>query len=501
MRFFNLWRQICSIFILLYIGLSAPVAAQEPIRVGSNFLASGLDPSSLDPTKGSNGWALVSYGVGENLYTIDKEGKLQPELASAATRNDDLNWTITLKPDRFFADGTPVTAAALASGFANTMEKTPVASSTGGMLSFEALDALNLRVTTQKPVPLIQALFAEWPMIAYKLTDEGEAIYTGPYKVVDFKADSHLELAANEYFDGAQNRSPVIIRRFADAQAMALAYQAGELDLAFRLPFEIAPRLSADPDLIIKSFPVAYQYMAFINTTLAPFDDVRLRQAIDSAINRAELIAMLGGGDVATGAFAPYFSFSAREPRPTDLARAEALLDAAGWLKGADGVRTKDGQKLQLLIATYNASDLIAMLPLLRAQLARVGIEAQTQVFENVPQISATEGINIVVLAQNTAPTGDPAFVMDSMFRTGAALNHAHYASAEFDAIIDKFATSGDVEERAQIARQAQEKLFEDVPVSFLVSPVWYVGLSPRLKNYQPWGSDYHILRADIGEK
>jgi len=281
MQFSKFWRQIGLSFISLLLTLSLATAAQEPLRVGSNFLASGLDPSSLDPTKGSNGWALVSYGVGENLYTIDKDGQLVPELAIDAKRDDELNWTITLKPNHFFADGTPVTAAALAAGFANTMEKTPIASSTGGILTFAAVDELTLRVTTQKPVPLIQALFAEWPMIAYKLTENGEAVYTGPYKVVDFKADSHLELAANEYFEGAQNRSPVIIRRFADAQAMALAYEAGELDLAFRLPFEIAPRLSQDPDLIIKSFPVAYQYMAFIKTTLAPFDDVRLRQAID----------------------------------------------------------------------------------------------------------------------------------------------------------------------------------------------------------------------------
>jgi len=204
---------------------------------------------------------------------------------------------------------------------------------------------------------------------------------------------------------------------------------------------------------------------------------------------------------VATGIFAPYFSFANREPRPTDLARAEALLDAAGWTKGADGIRAKDGKSLKLFIATYNSSDLIAMLPILRAQLVKVGFDVDSQVFENIPQMSATEGINIVVRAQNTAPSGDPAFVMDSMLRTGAAFNHAHYSSSEFDAIIDKFLTAEDRAERTRIGLEAQAKLFEDVPVSFLVSPVWYVGLSKRLENYQPWGSDYHILRADIGEK
>ena len=53
---------------------------------------------------------------------------------------------------------------------------------------------------------------------------------------------------------------------------------------------------------------------------------------------------------------------------------------------------------------------------------------------------------------------------------------------------------------RAELALDAQERLFETVPVVFLVSPEWHVGLSERLAGYEPWGSDYHVLRADIGE-
>ncbi|MND44448.1 hypothetical protein D3C80_352830 [compost metagenome] len=86
------------------------------------------------------------------------------------------------------------------------------------------------------------------------------------------------------------------------------------------------------------------------------------------------------------------------------------------------------------------------------------------------------------------------------MLRSGASLNYAKYASPEFDAILDRFATAGDAGERATIALDAQAKLFTDVPASFLVSPVWYVGLSKRLQNYEPWGSDYYVLRGDIGE-
>lgn len=97
---------------------------------------------------------------------VDKDGQLVPELAESATRTGDLAWTIRLAPGRFFADGTPVTAAALKKGFDNTFANSAPAASTGGKLGFKAVDDLTLAVATEKPVPLIAALFAEWPLVA-----------------------------------------------------------------------------------------------------------------------------------------------------------------------------------------------------------------------------------------------------------------------------------------------------------------------------------------------
>ena len=119
---------------------------------------------------------------------------------------------------------------------------------------------------------------------------------------------------------------------------------------------------------------------------------------------------------------------------------------------------------------------------------------------ENVGEVATSGNFDILLWAQHTAPSGDPAFFFNSMLRSGAPLNHARYANADFDAIIDGFAGTADADARAKIALAAQEKLFEDVPTSFLVSPEWHVGLSKRLANYEPWGSDYHVIRAEMGE-
>lgn len=470
--------------------------AAEPLRVGATYIASGTDPA-----KGSNGWALVSHGVGENLFTVDKDGKLVPELAERAERTGDLTWTITLKPGRMFSDGTPVTSKALAAGFEDTFANNKAALATGGKLSFEAVNDLTLKVTTEKPVAYIQSLFAEWPLIAYKPTGDDSAVFTGPYRIAAFKTDISITLEPNAHFAGADKRSPVTFRKFGDAQPMTLALEAGELDLAFGLPSEVVSRLKANPDLTIKSFPVGYQYLAFFNTTRPLLGDVRVRQALDLAFDRKELAAAINGGEPATGAYAAYFPFAGKTARSTDLIKAAAFLDEAGWKKGGSGVREKDGKPLRLLAITYpQRPDLVTMLPVVKAELARIGVALDTQVVENISQVAAAGDFDIALWAQHTAPSGDPAFFLNSMLRSGASLNYAKYASPDFDAILDRFATEGDPAKRVAIALDAQAKLFADAPASFLISPVWYVGMSKRLANYEPWGSDYHVLRADIGE-
>jgi peptide/nickel transport system substrate-binding protein len=473
-----------------------PARAQDALRVGATYLTSGVDPA-----KGSNGWALVSHGVGEKLFSVDKDGVLGPELAASAERVDDLTWMIRLTPDRKFSDGSPVTAAALAKGFDNSIANNKATLATGGKLAFEAIDEATLKVTTEKPVPLIQALFAEWPLIAYGLKDDGRATFSGPYEVAHFAPDAVIELKPNAHFVGADKRSPVTFKRFGDAQAMALAFEAGELDLAFGLPSEVVARLKSNPDLAIKSFAVGYQYMAFMNTAKPLLGDAKVRQAIDLAIDRTQLAAAINGGTPATGAYAPYFPFAGTSPRPTDAAKAAALLDESGWTAGANGKRSRDGQPLSLLVIAYpQRPDLVTMLPVVKAALEGTGATVETRVVENISDVAAAGDFDIALWAQHTAPSGDPAFFLNSMLKSGAALNYSQYADPAFDAILEKFVASGDSAERIAIALEAQEKLFHNAPVSFLISPEWHVGVSKRLAKYEPWGSDYHVLRADIGE-
>lgn len=484
-------RVAYALSVALLLLAIEPGRAQQTVTVGQTFLA-----AAIDPAKGAAGWALTSHGVGQTLFTVDRAGRIAPLLAEKAEALDAHTWTIRLKPGLRFSDGSTVDAASVAEALARTVRDNPAARASA-QLTFQALDAATLHVAADRPLPLLPSVLAEWPFVVHRETAQG-MVFTGPWQIAAFEPDRGMRLVPNAHFPGATGRPTIRLQRFVDAQSLALAAQSGEVDLAFNVPVEALPRLKATPGLTVKSFPVAYQYMAWMNTARPFLGDVRVRRALDLAIDRKQLAATLGGGEPATGAFARQYPFASGTERPFDRAAAQALLDEAGWrLDG--GKRQKNGQALKLTVLAYpQRPDLVSLLPVLRDQLMRLGIEVETRVVENA-QAAAKEGnFDLLLWAQHTAPAGDPAFFLNVFLRSGAANNHARFASAALDQVLDRFTAASSAAERAAIAGEAERIVFADAPVAYLLTPVWHVALSRRLATYEPWGSDYYVLRPDL---
>lgn len=473
-------------------GAIAPAAA-ESVTVGQTFLASGLDPAD-----GSTGWALVTHGIAEQLFTVSRDGEVVPNLAASAARNDDASWTVELSPGRFFSDGTPVTAELVADALNRTGEANASARATAGRLTFEALDADTLKVTSEQPTAILPSILAEWAFPVYLETD-GAPIFTGPFAVENFEAGAAIEMVPNTHYEGYEQRPDVTIRRIADGQSLALAFASGELDLAFNLPVETVSMFEGREDRSVTSFPVAYQYMMWMNTRTPALSDVRVRRAIDLAVNRDNLVAAARAGKPATGAFAAAYPFAAEGSLAYDPEASARLLDEAGWMVGDDGVRAKDGKKLELVLWAYpQRPDLVTFQPVVRAALAELGIAVTTQVTESPSDVAASGAFDLFLWAQHTAPAGDPGLFLSLFFETGAARNYTGWSNAAYDDVIAALRAATSPDERIDLARQAQKLIADGAPVSFLVTPEWHVGLSERLADYQPWGSDYYVIRPDL---
>ncbi|MEM8952479.1 MAG: ABC transporter substrate-binding protein, partial [Pseudomonadota bacterium] len=444
--------------------LAPALAYAEEVVIGQTFLASGLDPA-----EGSNGWALVSHGIAEQLFHVSREGEVVPNLASMATRNDDGSWTVELAPDRFFSDGEPVTAEVVAAALNRTGEANPSARATAGRLTFTTIDEVTLRVDTEEPTRILPSILAEWAFPIYRM-DGDQPIFTGPFAVESFEPGGSIEMTPNAHYDNAEARPDITLRRIADGQSMALAFASGELDMAFNLPVETLDMLEATEGETV-SFPVAYQYMMWMNTGSPALSDPDVRLAIDMAVNRADLVTAVEAGVPATGAFAESYPFAARGELAYDPDAAAALLDEAGWALGEDGMRMRDGERLELVLYAYpQRPDLVTFQPVIRAALAELGIAVTTQVTESPSDHAASGEFDLFLWAQHTAPAGDPGLFLSLFFETDASRNYTGWSNADYDALIAELRAEGNPATRIELALRAQAMIAAEAPVSFLVT-------------------------------
>jgi peptide/nickel transport system substrate-binding protein len=473
----------------------APLAADaqtRPIVVGQGFLT-----DSLDPAQGVAGWALQSHGVAETLFTVDRQGRIVPNLAEAV-RRDGESFVIRLKPDLKFADGSLLDATALKASLDRATKENPRARAQIGTPTLDVLDAREVRLRPERPVAAIESVLAEYPLAIHKF-DGTNAAMTGPFRAVEFKRGESLRLEPNPFYREAGARPNVTIRRIGDAQTLALGLESGEVDIAFNLAPETLPRLKRRPELAIKSTPVAYQYMMLLNTQRAPFDDTRVRRAVDLAIDRSTLIAAANGGETATGMFPRVFPFASEAPRKHDPREAERLLDEAGWKAGANGQRMKDGRILEFTLTTYpQRPDLVTIAPVIRASLERVGFRVRIETTEAIsPQLQAKR-FDGALWAMHAAPGGDGAFVFEQYLRSTAATNFMSFADAQVDAGLDRLREIDAAPARATALKGIEQLVFAQAPIVYLMTPVWHVGLSKRAASYVPYPSDYYVLRADL---
>jgi len=274
--------------------------------------------------------------------------------------------------------------------------------------------------------------------------------------------------------------------------------------MAFNLPVQSLPKLREE-GFIVKSFSVGYQYMMWYNTKSPQLSDVRVRRAIDMALDRHKLTQAVRGGTPTRSLFPHNTPHGLKEQAPhADLHGAERLLDQAGWVKTIEGIREKHGVALSVRLVAYpQRPDLVTMQPVIAEDLKTLGMQVTQTVtsastWDELDGIIESKDFEMLLWAQHTLPAGDAQFFMNMFFRSGNKDNHAQLESPQIDALIDALshAEAGD---RVPATAAAHEAILEQVPVSFLMTPSWHVGLGNRLMNYEPWGSDYYMIRADFG--
>ncbi|MBV8368818.1 MAG: peptide ABC transporter substrate-binding protein [Candidatus Eremiobacteraeota bacterium] len=186
---------------------------------------------------------------------------------------------------------------------------------------------------------------------------------SGPYKFVSWDRGSQVRFEAfPDYFLGKPKISEVVYKIIPDQNTLATQVLTHELDLAYNLAASSYDRVKASPGNVVET-PVIYTFDHIdFNLKRPLFGDVRVRRALTYAIDRKSMLAKIrhGLGELSDTFLDPTLFPGDQNPSimkyPYDPAKAKALLDEAGWKPGADGIRTKNGQRLEFQISTQTES-------------------------------------------------------------------------------------------------------------------------------------------------
>ena len=312
---------------------------------------------------------------------------------------------------------------------------------------------------------------AQWRAHSFSLSPVGN----GPFRFVSRTAGRRWRFERNPNFPAALGGPPSLnslVVAVVDESATKFAgLVSGELDLAGVSP-TMAHLVAEDATLELMSPPVLFSTVLAFNTTRAPFDDAKVRDAISLSINRARIIAtaVAGFGTPAGGAIPPGIPAYRNTPPAQDVAKADRLLDEAGWQRGPDGVRVRDGNKLEIELLTVGSGDL-AVEQLVQADLEARGVVVKIRVAELATFLALIRSSSKDFDVALTGIPGDLSLgYLSALFATtqrGGALDYTGFHRVALDSLLSEARSSPDSMATSAWSR-VNDFLIDSMPVAWL---------------------------------
>jgi len=394
-------------------GLAMPLAAMAdtpPLRV-----AIAEDALTLDPIASSDNPSIwTELLIYDQLVRPSTDGtKLDPDLAESwSVSPDGLEYTFTLR-DAKFANGDPVTAEDVVFSLQRAAgEKSDWARFFKPVTKYTVVDAKTIKMGLDKPfTPMLNnlALFSASILPKKAVEAQGDDFFkkpfgSGPFMVKAWNKGQDIDLVRSPYY--WQKGKPAVdeadIEIINDDNARVLKLKAGEIDAIVGIPFNQVAQLQQDSSLHVGVAPVFRIELVQLNTTKKPFDNQKVRQALNYAIDKEALVkgVLHGNGTVAVSSL-PVMAYhnDALQPYPYDPTKARALLAEAGYPNGfSTTLLVPAGDVTYRQVASALQSD-----------LKKVGVNVDIQTIEGSSQYSTTKAGNYEMsLSYATSDTIDP---------------------------------------------------------------------------------------------
>lgn len=470
--------------------------------------ASGADLESANPLVTIHGLSrqVQRFVLFTTLARYDSSLAPAPYLARAWSWSPDRSvLTFTLNSGVSWHDGAPTTARDVA--FTLLAARDPrTGYSRGADLAtidtVRATDDTTIVVAFSAPQPLFPLVLCELPILPEHLLRDVQRsemrraafnlapVGNGPFRFVDRIPGQRWVFERDSTFPAALGGPPLIERlviAVVDEPTTKLAgLTSGDLDFA-----GIAPTMAAlaarDPMVRVMDYPILLSTALVFNTHSPPFDDVRVRRAVDASFDRMRIVraALAGYASEAAGPVPPESPLSLPAVPALDTTFADSLLDAAGWRRGSDRSRARRGVPLRFELLTVGSGD-NAVEQLVQADLGERGIRVDIRQLEMGTFLTQARNSPKTFDALITGIPGDLSLsflgaMYDSRQR-GGALDYGDYHTPELDSLFGVARRAGE-RELPDVWRTIQAALSRDVPASWIYHSRGLQGVARAIEN------------------
>ena len=490
LSFPRIWCGVAALTAALWTSL--PAQSETTIRLGLSALPLSLgNPfrTTATPT------IFTTSAMFDGLTWFDEDLTLQPGLAIAWENLDDLTWRFSLRPDVTFHDGSPFTAEAVVTAVSYLASDAAVRERVKFEIPFlasaEAIDALTVEIKTTRPAPILprylSALLLPEPETWTRLGRDGFAsapIGTGPFKLDEWQPTRGL-LSAHQSGWRIPKADKLEIVALPDPSARVQGIQSGRLDVAIGLGPDDGETVEATGGTVVVYNRSSVTALSFILTRpddprTAPLRDVRVRRALNMAIDRDTINEVLLAGATrpahqagATGVL----GFNPDLPEfPYDPDAARALLAEAGY---------PNGFSFRLQAAVGGEANDAAIFQVMRRQLSDVGVDMQiivSPIQQYLTNLSRGDfDAEAFTMAWPAYPTLDVLrpLQMHSCYR-----RNGWYCNEEMMPLIEQAARSWDPEEQVRLRQEVMAWIQRDAPSLFAYESVAFAAMAPGVVGF-----------------
>ncbi|HBV40658.1 MAG TPA: glutathione ABC transporter substrate-binding protein GsiB, partial [Erwinia sp.] len=455
-------------------------AKDATIAVGSNFTT--LDPYDANDTLSQ----AVAKSFYQGLFGFDKEMKRINVLAeSFDASKDGLTYTIKLRSGIKFQDGTDFNAEAVkvnldrASNPDNHLKRYNLFKS---VATTEVVDPTTVKITLKQPFSAFintlaspaAAMISPTALKKYGKEIGFHPVGTGPYELETWNQTDFVKVKkfAGYWKAGYPKLDSITWRPVVDNNTRAAMLQTGEANFAFPIPYEQAKLLEKNSKLDLVATPSIMQRYISFNVTQKPFDNPKVREAINYAINRQALVkvAFAGYATPATGIVPPSIQYAqSYPPLEYNPAKARELLKEAGYPNGFSTT----------LWSSHNHSTAQKVLQFTQQQLAQVGIKVTVTAMDAGQRAAQVEdkgqkesGVKMFYTGWS-ASTGEANWALTPLFATQSwpptIFNTAFYSNPQVDKDLADALNTTDNQKKASLYKDAQDRIWNDRPWAPLV--------------------------------